>query len=519
MATFEPGHLGGTVFGAFLKRVKATPQHEAIVDGDGNRLTHDRLLMAALVLGRIFARETRPGEAVGVLLPNAAAALSTFFALNAFGRVPAMLNFTAGPLNIAAAVETAEVRRVITSRRFIDAAGLEGVISRLEGLVEIVYLEDVRKTIGTTAKITALVDKARLRITGAKGDPLGRAVILFTSGTEGKPKGVVLSHANILANCAQVQSVYRVQPDDIIFNPLPVFHSFGLTVGALLPLVSGAKTVLYPSPLHYKAIPPLIAEHKATILIATDTFLTGYGRAAKPDDLASLRMVAAGAERVKQTTRDLMARLEVPRVVEGYGATEAAPVIAANPPDNMKPGSVGKFVPWIEHRLEPVPGLDTGGRLFVRGPNVMTGYMFADAPGVVTPPEGGWHDTGDIVSIDDEGFITIQGRAKRFAKIGGEMVSLTAVEAYASSVWPEVNHAVVALPDARKGEQLVLISDGDNLDRADFVAWAKDHGAPEIMLPRKIIEVESLPVLGTGKTDYPSIEALAAEGSLKAAAE
>ncbi len=333
--------------------------------------------------------------------------------------------------------------------------------------------------------------------------------VLFTSGSEGFPKGVVLSNQNILANVAQIYRHTSWRPDDVIFNPLPVFHCFGLTAGMLLPLLRGMKCFLYPSPLHYKQIPPLMKKIGATVLFGTDTFLAGYARTASKEDFARLRFIIGGAERVKERTRKLWHEKFDLDICEGYGATEAAPVIACNTPEKNKPGSVGHLVAGLEYNIKAVPGLDKGGRLYVRGPNIMKGYFRAETPCVLERPENGWHDTGDIVSIDADGFVTIKGRARRFAKIGGEMISLAAVEAYAASVWPDNAHAVVGIQDQRKGERLVLITDHDGARRDELSAWAKLHGVSELMIPKKFVFVAELPMLGTGKTDYGKLTRLA----------
>ncbi|HSR72917.1 MAG TPA: AMP-binding protein, partial [Kiloniellales bacterium] len=368
---------------------------------------------------------------MGLLLPNSRGAVAAFFGLQAFGRVPAMLNYTAGAAGMASACRTVEVRHVITARRFVEQAKLGEAVERLGESVEILYLEDLRRRIGPLAKLGGLLARpfaARLhrRSGSVPEDP---AVVLFTSGSEGAPKGVALSHRNILANCNQLAARVDFSPADRVFNPLPIFHAFGLTGGTILPLVSGTRTFMYPSPLHYRVIPELVYATNATILFGTDSFLTGYARVAHPYDFYSLRYVFAGAEKVRDETRRLWVDRFGLRILEGYGATECAPVIATNTPMHYRAGTVGRFLPGIRHRLEPVPGLDEGGQLFVAGPNVMLGYVLAEAPGELRPPTEGWYDTGDIVAIDDEGFVTIQGRAKRFIKIAGEMVSLAAVEA------------------------------------------------------------------------------------------
>jgi acyl-[acyl-carrier-protein]-phospholipid O-acyltransferase/long-chain-fatty-acid--[acyl-carrier-protein] ligase len=309
----------------------------------------------------------------------------------------------------------------------------------------------------------------------------------------------------LLANCHQLSARIDFNSADVVLNALPVFHSFGLTGGTLLPILGGVKTLLYPNPLHYRIVPALAYDSNATILFGTDTFLAGYARMAHGFDFYSLRYVFAGAERVRDETRRAWNEKFGLRILEGYGATEAAPVIAVNTPMHFRAGSVGRLLPGIEARLDPVPGIEEGGRFFLRGPNVMAGYLKADAPGVLQPPEGGWHDSGDIVTIDAEGFITIRGRAKRFAKIGGEMVSLPAVEGYAAAVWPGSDHAVVTRPDPRKGEQLVLFTTHQGAVAADLQAWGRANGVTELAIPRDIRVIEALPVLGTGKLDYATL--------------
>ena len=243
----------------------------------------------------------------------------------------------------------------------------------------------------------------------------------------------MLSHWNLLANCAQSLARVACNGGDKVFNALPVFHSFGLTAGLLMPLVGGVPVYLYPTPLHYRIIPELVYASNATILFGTDTFLAGYPRVAHPYDFARVRLVLAGAGAVKERTRQLyMDRFGV-RILEGYGVTETAPVLAINTPLANKAGTVGRLSPLMKARLEPVPGIEQGGRLYVRGPNVMLGYLRVENPGLLEPPADGWHDTGDIVEIDAQGFITIKGRAKRFSKIAREMVSLSAVEGLAAN--------------------------------------------------------------------------------------
>jgi acyl-[acyl-carrier-protein]-phospholipid O-acyltransferase / long-chain-fatty-acid--[acyl-carrier-protein] ligase len=510
---FATTDIDMTLFAALCEaRYIHGPAAQVVEDVQRRPLTYDRLITASLALGRELAEGTRKGEAVGLLLPNVAGVVAGFFALQAEGRVPAMLNFTAGLANMRAACTAAEVRTVVTARAFIEQAKLGEVVAGLSADgIRVLYLEDIGARIGRWAKLKALLRSRWAGPIHARRGvrPDDPAVILFTSGSEGLPKGVVLSHRNLLANCRQLAARIAFNSNDIVMNALPVFHSFGLTGGTLLPVLSGIKSVLYPSPLHYRQVPAFAYDANATILFGTDTFLAGYARMAHPYDFYALRYVFAGAEKVRAETRTAWMDKFGLRILEGYGATECAPVISVNTPMHFRAGTVGRPLPQVELRLEPVPGIDEGGRLYVRGPNVMLGYFRSDAPGVLQPPEDGWHDTGDIVTVDDEGFITIRGRAKRFAKIGGEMVSLPAVESHAAQLWPGAEHAVVTRPDPRKGEQLVLYTTQPGAAARDLQAWGREHGVAELMIPRDIRVLGELPVLGTGKRDYVELTRLA----------
>jgi acyl-[acyl-carrier-protein]-phospholipid O-acyltransferase/long-chain-fatty-acid--[acyl-carrier-protein] ligase len=471
-------------------------------------VTYDKVVLGSFVLGRKLARLSAPGERVGVMLPNMAGAVVTFFALQAQGRVPALLNFSTGPDNMVSACRTAELKTVLTSRKFIEKARLDEAVRRLEDVVTVVYLEDIRASIGLPDKLAGLVAARMPGLFTVRREADDPAVVLFTSGSEGTPKGVVLSHRNLTANMAQLAARVDFSPTDSVFNALPAFHSFGLTGGTLLPILSGIRTFMYPSPLHYRIVPELCYETNATIMFGTDTFLSGYARQANPYDFYSVRYVFAGAEKVKEETRRQFSEKFGLRILEGYGATETAPVMAVNTPMHHRAGTVGRLLPGIETRLDPVPGVEDGQRLSVRAPNVMLGYLLADAPGTVHPPEDGWYDTGDIVSFDDDGFLRIVGRAKRFVKVAGEMVSLGAVEAAVSDLWPGASHAAIGMPDARKGEQVVLVTEHPEATRSAFLAHARSTGLAELMVPKDVIVVDRVPLLGTGKVDYPAVQDL-----------
>jgi acyl-[acyl-carrier-protein]-phospholipid O-acyltransferase/long-chain-fatty-acid--[acyl-carrier-protein] ligase len=509
MSIFDPSKSRTTLFDAVLDAARRYGRKRLILeDHERNPLSYTDLIRASFALGRKIAALTERGERVGLLLPSSSAGVVTIFALHAFGRVPAMLNFTAGLRNLRAAVKLAGVRRVLTSRRFIEQGKLHDMIDALEETCAVTYLDDIRKSIGAVDRALALSASLLARQTRVKTRPDDAGVVLFTSGSFGAPRGVVLSQANLLANVDQIAAHIDLDPDWSLFNPLPIFHCFGLTGGVLLPLMNGMRAFQYPSPLHVKQIPPLIKDTRASVLLATDTFVNQYARAAAPGEMSCLKFVVCGAERVRDETHALIAERFGPiPLLEGYGATEASPVIAFNKPGDNRTGTVGGLLPGIQTRLESVDGIPRGGRLFVRGPNVMSGYIGAD--GSLEPPPEGWHDTGDVVEISDDGWITILGRVKRFAKIGGEMISLTAAEDLANGLWPESRHAVISMPDARKGERLILVTDRQDADVAALLSHAQSLGAPELAAPRRIVKVTEIPVLGSGKMDYVAIQRMA----------
>jgi acyl-[acyl-carrier-protein]-phospholipid O-acyltransferase / long-chain-fatty-acid--[acyl-carrier-protein] ligase len=516
---FDLSRTRVTLFEALLRaRDEAGGGKIVLEDHDRAPLTFNDMILRSFVLGGQIAKITAPRECVGVLLPSGVGAAITFFALHAVGRTPVMLNFTAGAMNLKAACKAAGVKRILTADRFIETGKLDGLVEDLAQTVAVTKLEDLRAKIGLADKLAALAKSKAPRLFAAKASPDDAGVILFTSGSFGAPKGAVLSHANIVANVEQAAAHIAFDPEWVFFNPLPMFHCFGLTGGTLLPILTGHKVFLYPSPLHFKEIPQLIEESGSNVLFATDTFAYQYARSSKGNGLMCLKFAVLGAEKVKQETRDLYQKRFGVELLEGYGATEASPVIAVNQPGENKDGTVGRVLPGLECRLEEVPGIKEGRKLFVRGPNVMSGYLKPDGSGEKDALPDGWHDTGDVVAIDEEGYMRILGRVKRFAKIGGEMVSLTAVENYAAAVWPQNRHAAVSMPDSRKGEKIVLLSDAKDADASRLLEWAQRNGAPELAVPKKIITVPEIPVLGTGKTDYVTVQKIAETVAIQDAA-
>lgn len=467
------------------------------------------IVIKSFVLGKYLKRRTEPEEHVGLFLPNSVAALCSFFGLTAYDRIPVMLNFSVGAQNMVSMCKTAQVRIVVTSLAFVKTAKMEDAVKMMEEAgVKIIYLEKAAKEIGLWDKINAYLRYKIKRVPIKKGGNR-KAVILFTSGSEGMPKAVVLSHANIISNIKQMSAIETINVTDTVFNALPMFHSFGLVVGTLFPLFEGSKLFLYPSPLHYRVVAEIVYEIGASIMFATDTFFRGYGRIAHPFDFHNIRFMFGGAEAVKPDTRNIwMERLGI-RVLEAYGATECSPVVSANNRIFNRFGSIGKLLPAIEYKIEPVPGIEKGGELVVRGPNIMMGYILPDNPGVLVPLEGGWYHTGDVVEIDEIGFVYIRDRIKRFAKIGGEMVSLNAVHEMVCKAYEtdgEFQYGVVAIPHESKGEQIVLATNNRNVSQDGLHAYIRANAMSELFLPRIILYMEKLPVFATGKADNVTLK-------------
>ena len=507
-----------TLFAAMLNAMQRYGRNSLVAeDVNGDKISRKQLLIKAMALAQAMREDTASSIRVGVMMPNVVGTVVVFFALQYLARIPAMLNFTAGVQAILKACQVGNITTVYTSRKFIQAARLENVATALEQQVHLIYLEDLRDRISTLDKLTAVARSfyslTHYRGLATRASPDTPAVVLFTSGSEGSPKGVALSHRNILANYAQVISHIDFRPQDIIFSCLPLFHGFGLSAGLLMPLFGGSKIYLYPTPLHYRRIPERVYELQATMLFGSDTFFKGYARYAHPYDFHTLRYAVAGAEKLRAETRQLWMEKFGIRIYQGYGVTETSPVLSVNTPMQNKLGSVGRFISNIEYYLEPIEGIETGGRLFVRGPNIMLGYLQPD--GAIQAPASdrgaGWYDTGDIARVDEDGYLYILGRAKRFAKIGGEMVSLGAVEELAANTWPGFSQAAVSLADEKKGEKIILFSTNQAATRKQLQTYAHEHKYGELYLPKKVLSIKEIPVLGTGKTDYPTLTRLAAE--------
>ncbi len=503
-----------TLFSAFLDAIAVHGRGTLLLeDMRQQEESYGHLLKTSLALGRVVCKFSRENECIGLLLPNISATVCLIFGMSAFRRIPAMLNYTAGTQGMQNACFVAQVQTIITSRKFLQTAKLTETLAALEN-VRVLHLEDLRKLLTWQDALWLLAFALPFpRQATLQTSPNAPAVVLFTSGSEGKPKGVALSHNALLANIAQIRAVIDFSPADKFLIALPLFHAFGLTCGAIMPLVTGCKLFLYPSLLHYRIIPEIIYDRGCTVLFGTSTFLGNYAKFAHPYDFYRLRYVVAGAEKLSAEVRKTWMEKFGLRILEGYGATECAPVLAVNTPMANKPGSVGTLLPGIEYQIDPVPGIEGGGILHVRGPNIMLGYFLHDQPGTLKPPHSdhglGWYNTGDVAEIDSEGFVIIKGRVNRFAKIAGEMISLETVEKIAVAASPTHQHAVSTQSDLKRGEALVLFTTDEALKREALVQATRTLGAPELAVPRKIVHLKQLPLLGSGKIDYVTLKKLA----------
>lgn len=504
------------IFECFLDAC-ATYGHNTVLveDQRGEPQTYGHILRTSLALSRLVQRFTRDKENVAVLLPNVAATVGVVLGLSAAGRVPAMLNYTSGPHGVEIARVAAGVRTVITSRKFIEQARLQPLLEALAGCI-IIYLEDVRGRFGLLDQLWLMVFALRFpRLAMSKQSVLDPAVVLFTSGSEGKPKGVVLSHHAIIANVAQIRAVLEFTPEDKILNPLPLYHAYSFTAGMILPLITATRLYLCLSPLQYRAIPEIAYRRDCTVLFGTSTFLSYYALYANPIDFRRVRYVISGGEKLSTEVARVWLEKFGLRILEGYGCTECAPVISLSTPSFYRCGAIGLFLPGVDFQLEPVAGIERGGVLHIRGPNLMLGYYCHEQPGVLQPPRSevgaGWYNTGDVVEVDDDGFVTIHGRVRRVAKIAGEMVSLDQIEQVARAASPEHHHAAVLTVQNFGGESTVLFTTDPDLSRVMLQKAARELGSQELAVARRIVQVRELPLLGSGKTDYARLGQTAGE--------
>ncbi len=508
--------LAETLAEAFVRRALANPRELAVADRISGALTYRRLLVGTQVLsGRL--REL-PGDSVGVLLPASVAAGVVFLALHLAGKLPAMLNWTTGPANLAHAVKTLGIRRVVTSRKLIDRLGIH-----IAG-VEYVYLEDLRAATGklqllaTLATTVLLPGRLLKRLPQPQVD--APAVVLFTSGSESTPKAVPLSHGNLVCNIRAALKILGPGRNHVMLGFLPPFHSFGLMATVLAPILGGFRVVYHPDPTDAVGLVRVIASYRATLLVTTPTFLSYMLAVASADDFRSVRTIVTGAEKCPESVFARIRQLAPEAtILEGYGITECSPVVAGNRPGWIKPGTVGPPLDGVEVCVvDPeshcLLGPETTGLLLVRGPSIFSGYLNYNGPEPFLDVSGQrWYVTGDLVQVDADGYLHFRGRLKRFLKAGGEMVSLPALEEPFQDRYPPTEsgpQVAVEGVETPGGRWIVLFSVVD-LPLREANAVLAQAGFRGVMRLDEVVHVESLPVLGTGKTDYKVLRNMVVE--------
>ena len=492
------------LYQSLINTVKFGYQSKIIEDSLSNSVSNLGLIYKSILLGNILLRflinnEDRP---IGLLLPNIVPTVIVFFSTQYLDKTVAIINFTSGSKNITSCLKKSKIKYIITSRKFINQGNLEPLIKEIEEKsYKFIYLEDIKERLSLKDKIIAIKDFFLNIFMLKKLNTDKNAVILYTSGTESDPKGVGLTHQNLFFNRMQVLKSLKISKKEKFFTCLPFFHSFGLGIGVLLPVLHGCKVFLYPTPLHFQTIPKIIEDTKSTVFFSTDTFLKKYIPYIEKYTFKNLNYLIAGAEKVDQSTHSMYKKFGV-KILEGYGVTEASPAISVNTKDNYKIGSVGKFMSNIDYKIENIEGYDEGGLLYIRGKNVITHYLNQSK-------KFDWYNTGDVVRVDEDGYLYILGRLKRFAKIAGEMISLSQVEEFPKKFWPNNTSVVCSIKDNEKGEALILITDKKNPDLQKLNRFMKDEGLSNLYLPKKIKFLEEFPILGSGKIDFKKLQDIA----------
>jgi acyl-[acyl-carrier-protein]-phospholipid O-acyltransferase / long-chain-fatty-acid--[acyl-carrier-protein] ligase len=521
------GHLGR----ACLRGLKRNPFRIAITDGlDNTSLSRGKLLGAAIALSRLL-RQKCPERRVGIVLPPGKGGVVANLAVVFAGKIPVNLNFTSARDSIESAREQAGLSTIITARMLVkrledfpwtpQVIHLDEILPKMKGSILGWWLLGI---------VTPACLLARLLKLPRVGDRT-EAVLLFTSGSSGKPKGVALTHRNILGNVSQFGAMLDAKKDDVMLASLPFFHSFGCTVTLWYPLIEGVRTASYPNPLEAGKIASLVERQAVTIMLATPTFLRAYLRKAEPAQLRSLRLLITGAEKLPDELAKAFEDRFGKEVLQGYGLTETSPVASVNLPEpktkktgqSVQPcnrlGSTGKLLPGMAAEIREAEtgrkgSLHDTGMLWLRGPNIFEGYL--DAPEQTADVlQDGWFKTGDIGRFDEDGFLYIEGRLSRFSKIGGEMVPHETIEQKILSILPGGEHserviAIVGVADAAKGEALVLLSSID-LDLPSIRAALSEIGVPNLWIPKTVRRVDAIPVLASGKLDLAGCKKMAME--------
>ncbi len=527
---------------SWIRSAKQNGSTTAVVDATGDRLSYRRMLAATLAFAGFIHRHSR-GRNIGIALPASGANIIANMAVMLNGQTAVNLNYTAGAAAVQAAIESTGMRHIYTSRLFASKLRRRGIdLDALFSGCEVLYMEDIKAAFSRRQMLVALLQALLLpaawlhRLCGTPRKLDDPAAILFSSGSEGHPKGIVLSHRNIVANCEQISDVLNMQDSDVMVGSLPPFHCFGLTVTALMPALEGMPVVCHPDPTDVVGIAKAVARNRATVLCGTATFLRLYAKSPKVEPLMldSLRLVVAGAEKLNRATREAFERKFTKTIYEGYGTTETTPVASVNVPDALdtnywrvqhgnRPGSVGLPLPGTSFRvvdpetLEPLP-LGEAGLVMVSGTQVMLGYLNdkARTEEVIVELDGQrWYKTGDKGFISKEGFLTLIDRYSRFAKIGGEMVSLGAVEEKIKAILEdeEIGFVALSMADDKKGEKIVLLVEG-RAEPGEIRKRLIAGGMDNLTLPGGIYHVDAIPRLGSGKTDYGKANKLAGECSI-----
>jgi acyl-[acyl-carrier-protein]-phospholipid O-acyltransferase/long-chain-fatty-acid--[acyl-carrier-protein] ligase len=511
----EPNRLRDmTITAAFLHQARRQPDKVAVADHLSGALTYRDMVLAVMLLKRQLAR--LEGAYLGIMLPASVAVSLVYLAALFAGKIPVMVNWTLGRRNLQHALDSLSIRCIISAQALLSRIGARGI--DLSDLTDrFVLLEDVRSQISKREKLGAFV-KAHVRwseLSQATGPET--AAVLFTSGSESVPKAVPLTHRNILANVSDAYECFTLSRADSFLGMLPPFHSFGLTASLILPLTLGSRVVFYPDPTHGGTLGQIVDTYKSTLLLGAPTFLNGILRASRPQQLRSVRLVVSGAEKCPERLYDLLADMcPQAKVLEGYGVTECAPIISVNHESNPRRGTIGKVMSSLDYAivdlesgLRVLPGRE--GMLVVRGDSVFGGYLHYDGPSPFVECEGKlWYRTGDLVVEDSDGTLTFRGRVKRFIKLGGEMVSLPAIESVLEQqiAHPDDNGpvlAVVATPTERKPDVVLFCTREITRKSANKIIC--QAGLSGLHSVRQIRRIESLPLLGTGKVDHKSLTA------------
>ncbi len=514
---FESSDYQNTIFQSLIETAKAYGFNKKIIqDIDDKSVTYRQLIRKSFTLANLIKQDTGVTDYVGLILPNIVETIIIFYAMQACCRRPVMIDYMNEVNNIVTACKTTSIKTVYTSKEFIEKTRLQEMVTQILAIdIKIIYLEDLIPRISLYLKTKAIIGSFfaqsyynNLCTSYDDNDP---SVIVFTSGTSDTAKAVVLSHRNLQANRCQLLAKIQFSPDDFAFMALPLFHCFGLSSSIMMTL-NAIPIFLYPSSLHYRTIPEVIYDIGATIMFGTNEFLHGYAIYAHPYDFYSIRYVFASSEKLKKETRELWLDKFGIRIFEGYSTSETSPIIACNTPMHYHAGSVGRLMPKIEYYIRPIHQIEGGGQLFIKGPNIMLGYMHTSNPGVINPTFSkelglGWYDTGDIVKIDKDGYLTLLGRTQQLKKnLIKEIMCLALIEDLASMIDVDSKHVAICPDDYNKDKQIFLFTTSKTINRENFIGIMHKNliNLNDSNIP-VIIFINEIPILPIGKVNYQQI--------------